>query len=260
MGPHGAMTDPKERFSSRVDDYVRYRPGYPAALFEWLGAQGCFGAGRVVVDVGSGTGILSRGLLQAGQGARVVAVEPNAAMRAAAEKALAGHPLFESVDASAEATGLPGASVDLVVAAQAFHWFDPSRARVEFARVLRPSGLVALVWNQRRDTPLNRAYLEMLERFAPDYALVRESERSSEDKMRAFFAPVAPRVETFGNEQRLDEAGFEGRLLSSSYAPPRGHPMHVPILVRAGEIFREHSQGGLVTIAYDTIVWYGRLA
>jgi len=209
--------------------------------------------------VGSGTGIFARGLLEAGQGARVVGVEPNAAMRAAAEKALAGYPLFESVDASAEATGLPDAMADLVVAAQAFHWFDALRARTEFARVLRASGLVALVWNQRRDSALNRAYLEMLERFAPDYALVRESERSSEDKMRAFFAPVAPRSATFDNEQRLDAGGFRGRLLSSSYAPPAGHPLHEPILARTAEIFREHSRGGLVTIAYDTIVWYGRL-
>jgi ubiquinone/menaquinone biosynthesis C-methylase UbiE len=252
--------DPKERFSSRVDDYVRYRPGYPAALFEWLDAQGCFGPGRVVVDVGSGTGILSRALLEGGRGARVVAVEPNAAMRAAAEKALAARDRFESVDGSAEATGLPDASADLVIAAQAFHWFDAPRARVEFARVLRPSSLVALVWNQRRDNPQNRDYLEMLERFAPDYAHVRESERSSEAKMRAFFAPVAPAVVTFDNEQRLDEAGFRGRLLSSSYAPPRGHPLHAPILERADEIFRRYAQGERVSIAYDTIVWYGRLA
>jgi ubiquinone/menaquinone biosynthesis C-methylase UbiE len=254
------MTDPKERFSNRVDDYVRYRPAYPAALFEWLGARGCFGAGRVIVDVGSGTGILTHGLLEAGQGARVVGVEPNAAMRAAAERAFADRPLFESVDASAEATGLPDAIADLVIAAQAFHWFDAPRARVEFMRILRPSGFVALVWNQRRDSPLNRAYLEMLERFAPEYALVRESERSSEDKMLAFFGPVAPHMERFDNEQCLDEAGFRGRLLSSSYCPPAEHPLHAAILARAVEIFREHSRGGRVTIAYDTIVWWERLA
>ncbi len=255
-----ATPDPKERFSSRVDDYVRYRPGYPAALFETLDALGCSRPGGVVVDVGSGTGILSRGLLDSGHGARVVAVEPNAAMRAAAEGALAGRPLFESVDASAEATGLPDASADLVIAAQAFHWFDAPRARVEFARILRPSGLVALVWNQRQDSPQNRDYLEMLERFAPDYALVRESERSSEAKMRAFFAPVSPTLTVFDNEQRLDEAGFRGRLLSSSYAPLQGHPMHGPLLARAGEIFRQHSRGGLVSIEYDTRLWHGRLA
>jgi ubiquinone/menaquinone biosynthesis C-methylase UbiE len=251
--------DPKERFSSRVDDYVRYRPGYPAALFAMLGELGCLDEGRVVVDVGSGTGILSRGLVDAGP-VRVVGVEPNAAMRAAAERAFAGDPRFESVDASAEATGLAAASADLVIAAQAFHWFDPPRARAEFARILVPAGLVALVWNQRRDTPLNREYLQMLERFAPDYANVRESERSSEEKMRAFFAPMSPRVRTFDNEQRLDEPGFVGRLLSSSYAPPAGHPMHGPMLARTAEMFHAHAKDGLVTIPYDTIVWYGRLA
>jgi ubiquinone/menaquinone biosynthesis C-methylase UbiE len=252
------MVDSKERFSSRVDDYVRYRPGYPAPLFAMIAAQGCLDPGRVVIDVGSGTGILSRGLLDAG-GARVVAVEPNAAMRAAAERTLAGHPRFESVDATAEATGLAPASADLVIAAQAFHWFDAPRARAEFARILVPDGVVALVWNQRKDTPLNREYLEMLERFAPDYALVRESERSSEDKMRAFFAPASPRMAMFDNEQRLDEAGFAGRLLSSSYAPQTGHPLHAPMRARASEIFRAHARGGFVTIPYDTIVWHGRL-
>lgn len=253
------MVDPKERFSNRVDDYVRYRPGYPAALFARLAALGCLGSGSTVVDVGSGTGILSRGLLEAGA-PRVVGVEPNAAMRAAAEKSLAGHPRFESVDASAEATGLPDASADLVIAGQAFHWFDPARTRVEFARILRPASTVALVWNQRTDSPQNRDYIEMLERFAPDYALVRESERSDAPKMRAFFAPATPTLATFPNEQRLDEAGFEGRLLSSSYAPPAGHPLHAPLRIRAREIFHAYARGGLVTIAYDTIVWYGGLA
>jgi|SRR5580704_4233375 ubiquinone/menaquinone biosynthesis C-methylase UbiE len=253
------MTDPKERFSNRVDDYVRSRPGYPAALFERLGALGCLDAGSLVVDVGSGTGILTRGLLAAG-GARVVAIEPNARMRAAAEGALAGHPRFESVDASAEATGLPDACAGLVIAAQAFHWFDPARTRIEFARILEPTGVVALVWNQRTDSPLNRDYLEMLERFAPDYALVRESERSSEPRIRSFFAQATPRLEVFANQQRLDAAGFEARLLSSSYAPAAGHPLHAPIVARAGEIFRKYVRGGLVTIAYDTLVWYGALA
>jgi SAM-dependent methyltransferase len=253
------MVDSKERFSNRVDDYVRYRPGYPAALFDLLATRGCLDAGSVVVDVGSGTGILSRGLLDAGR-AHVVGIEPNAAMRAAAERALAGHARFQSVGASAEATSLPDASADLVIAAQAFHWFDPARTRVEFARILKPKGLVALVWNQRRDSPLNRDYLEMLERFAPDYALVRESDRSSEARIRAFFAPASACLAVFENEQRLDEAGFAGRLLSSSYAPPAGHPLHAPLLARASEIFRTYEQGGFVTIGYDAVVWYGGLA
>jgi SAM-dependent methyltransferase len=263
------MIDPKERFSNRVDDYVRYRPGYPPSLFEFLVRDCGLGRARSVADVGSGTGILTRGLLEAtaaagGSGTspmepRVIAVEPNAAMRAAAEKAFAGDPRFVSSDGSAEATGLPARSVDLVVAAQAFHWFDPVRARAEFARIVTPGGMVALVWNQRSDTPLNRDYVDMLERLAPEYPRVRETERASEPKMRAFFAPVSPRTAMFENEQRLDHGGFFGRLLSSSYAPPKGHPLHEPIAARLEEIFRQHQCEGFVTVRYDTIVWYGGL-
>jgi SAM-dependent methyltransferase len=253
------MIDPKERFSNRVDDYVRYRPGYPAALFAMLASEGRLDATSVVVDVGAGTGILTRGLLDSTV-ARVVGVEPNAPMREAARKVLGGHPRFESIDASAEATGLPAASADLVIAAQAFHWFEPQRARAEFVRILRPRGIVALVWNQRRDSPLDRDYVEMLERLAPEYPGVWESQRSSEPRMNAFFAPCAARSARFDNQQTLDGPGFRGRLLSSSYAPPAGHPMHSAILIRADEIFRAHARDGLVTIEYDTVVWYGRLA
>jgi ubiquinone/menaquinone biosynthesis C-methylase UbiE len=261
LGPESIipMIDPKERFSNRVDDYVRYRPGYPAGLFEMLVREARLGAASVVADVGSGTGILTRGLL-ASCDARVLAIEPNAAMRAAGETALAGDPRFESVDASAEDTRLPGASVDLVVAGQAFHWFDPPRARAEFARILKPTGMVALVWNQRRDSPLNRDYLEMLERLVPEYRTVRESERSSAPRMLEFFAPTMPHTAMFENEQRLDEAGFHGRLVSSSYVPPPGDPRLAPIAARTAEIFRAHARDGQVAIAYDTVVWYGGLA
>ena len=260
-------TDPKQRFSNRVDDYVRYRPGYPDALVALLVSEAhlaeaadATGSARVV-DVGAGTGILTRQLLAAlGPHALVSGIEPNRAMRGAAERGAGGDPRFESVAGSAEATGLPAASADLVVAAQAFHWFDPPRARAEFDRILKPAGVVALAWNQRADTPLNREYEEMLERFAPDYANVREGDRASEAKIRSFFAPASPRRAMFDNEQRFDEAGIRGRLLSSSYCPPARDPKHAPIMQRLGEIFRRHARDGMVTIAYDTVVWYGRLA
>jgi SAM-dependent methyltransferase len=251
------MIDPKERFSGRVENYVRYRPGYPAALYEMLSREFAIGAGSVVADVGSGTGILSRGLLELS--ARVLGIEPNAAMRAAAENELSINGRFESVDACAEATGLEAASVDLIVAAQAFHWFDPAGARAEFGRILKPNGVVALVWNQRRDTPLNLEYTGMLEAFAPEYAQVREKERAAEHKILPFFAPTKPDWAKFENQQRLDEAGLRGRLLSSSYAPPTGHPLHDLIMRRLGEIFRAHAESGFVTIEYETIVWYGGL-
>jgi SAM-dependent methyltransferase len=251
------VTDPKERFSDRVGDYVRYRPGYPSELLDLLVRVCGLAPGRVVADLGSGTGLLTRVLLATG--ARVVGVEPNAAMRRAGEEALAGEARFESVDGCAEATGLAGASVDVVAAGQAFHWFDPTRARAEFSRIVKPDGWVVLIWNRRKDTAFGRDYENMLERFAPDYAHVRTRERSAEPSMRAFFGPAGPSVARFYNEQRLDEAGLRGRLLSSSFAPPSGHPQHEPILRRLGEIYRTHAVGGAVAFAYDTVAWYGRL-
>jgi SAM-dependent methyltransferase len=251
------FADSKVRFTDRVDDYARCRPEYPRGLLELLVDRCALGPGKLAADVGSGTGILTRLLLQSG--ARVVAVEPNAAMRAAAEAALSTEGRFESVDGSAEETGLPDASVDLIAAGQAFHWFDPARCRVEFGRILEPDGWVALVWNRRRDTPLGRDYEDLLERFAPDYAHVRTRERAAEPSMRAFFAPRAPSLVRLHNEQTLDEEGLRGRLLSSSYAPLAGHPLHEPMMHRLGEVFRAHAQRGTVTLAYDTVVWYGEL-
>ena len=251
------MLDPKERFSDRVDDYVRYRPDYPRSLLELLETECGLACDRDVADVGSGTGMLTRLLLESG--ARVIGVEPNSAMRAAAERALGHEPRFRSVDASAEATGLPDASVDLITAGQAFHWFDSVQAHLEFSRILRPRGWVALAWNQRQDSAFNRDYLAMLEQYAPDYGDVRVRDREAEPKMRAFFAPASPRVARFDNEQRLDGPGLRGRLLSSSYAPRAGHPLHTPMLSRLDEIFAAHARDGRVTIAYDTAVWYGQL-
>jgi SAM-dependent methyltransferase len=149
--------------------------------------------------------------------------------------------------------------VDLVTAAQAFHWFKPIAARAELARILRPGGLVALVWNQRKDTPLNRDYEAMLERYAPDYSNVRERDRAAEPKIRAFFAPRAVDLATFANEQRLDEAGFRGRLTSSSYAPTPPNPLYEPMMRELASIFGAHAEGGAVVIEYETVLWYGQL-
>jgi SAM-dependent methyltransferase len=251
------MIDSKERFSDRVHDYARHRPGYPPGLLDLVVGVCGLGPGRVAADVGSGTGILTRMLLESG--ARVVGVEPNAAMRAAADDALAGQERFESATGSAESTTLADASIDVAVAGQAFHWFDPMRTRAEFARILKPRGWVVLAWNRRRDSPLGRDYEELLQRFAPDYAYVRTRDRAAEPNLRAFFAPEVPSAARFDNEQRLDEAGLRGRLLSSSYVPRVGHSLYEPMMQRLAEIFRSHAQDGIATLAYETEVWYGRI-
>jgi ubiquinone/menaquinone biosynthesis C-methylase UbiE len=139
--------DVTQRFSSRVDNYIRYRPGYPDAILDTLRDAYGLTPASIVADVGSGTGILTEMFLRHGN--VVYGIEPNREMREAAERLLAGYDRFHSVAATAEDTTLGDDSVDLVTAGQAFHWFDPSKARAEFARVLKPGGWVALIWNER---------------------------------------------------------------------------------------------------------------
>ncbi len=248
-----------QRFSDRVADYVRHRPSYPAALLEWLRRDHGLSPSWVVADVGAGTGISSRLFLDAGHA--VVAVEPNAAMRAAAVEALGSSPRFRAVGAPAEATSLPTASVDLVVAAQSFHWFDPGAVRREWGRILRPGGLGLVVWNSRRTdgTPFLDGYEQLLREHATDYAAVAER-YADERAMRAWFGAGFRDARTFENGQVLDWEGLQGRLLSSSYAPRAGHPGHEPMLEALRRLFERTSSGGRVTVLYWTRAYLGTLS
>ncbi len=251
-----AANDPTRRFSDRVNDYVRYRPGYPAGVLDALRAGVGLTPAAVIADIGAGTGISTELLLRNGN--PVFAVEPNAEMRAAAEQLLGGRPGFHSVAGTAEATTLPAASVDGIVAAQAFHWFDVAKARAEFRRILRPGGWVALLWNTRRkDTPFARAYEAVLTTYGTDYALVNH-ERIDEAALAGFFAPGFER-RSLPNAQVFNFESLRGRLLSSSYAPAAGHPQHAPMLVALERIFRGHQQGGNVRMEYLTQVYFGRV-
>src|SRR5579863_1204668 len=251
-------TDSKERFSNRVEDYVRYRPGYPDAILDVLRDECGLTSESVVVDVGSGTGLLTRLFLENGN--VVYGVEPNAAMREAGEQFLETYPHFCSVAATAEATTLPAASADFVVAAQAFHWFEPKTARAEFRRVLRPNGWVAVIWNERNKglTPFLEAYEQLLQTYGTDYKKVAET-YPEEQRMSDFFGPGKFRHKIFVNEQRLDFAGLRGRLLSSSYSPAGGHPKHEPMLAELRRIFGAHAEEGRVRFEYDSHIYYGQL-
>jgi SAM-dependent methyltransferase len=251
------MTRPTERFSVRAENYRRYRPGYPRAAIDLLEAQCGLDAAAVVADVGSGTGILSEQLLE--RGARVIGIEPNDAMRAAAEERLSAEPRFRSVAATAEATTLPQESVDLWVAAQAFHWFDAPRARAEALRVLRGGGCAALLWNERPPEPgaFLTEYESLLRRHAAEYTTIA-ARRVDEASMGEFLGG-AMRVGRFPNEQKFSYAGLEGRLLSSSYAPAAGHPEHEPMLAGLRELFDRHQQGGEIVFRYETRVYFAQL-
>jgi SAM-dependent methyltransferase len=248
--------DPTRRFTDRVEDYVRFRPTYPAALLGWLRAAHGVLPSFTVADVGAGTGISARLFLEAGH--PVFAVEPNAAMRAAAVAQLSGFAGFLAVDGTAEATGLPGASVDLVSVAQAFHWFDEEAARREWRRVLRPGGLAAIYWNALRvaGTPFLEGYEALLHRFGTDYAAVAER-YADEPAMRRWFGAGFRGAARFDNRQRLDLEGLRGRLLSSSYAPRQDDPRHAPMLEALRALFEATARGGAVDLDYDTRIYVG---
>jgi SAM-dependent methyltransferase len=253
------MTDPTQRFTDRVDDYVRYRPGYPPGLLDLLRCECDLREETVVADVGSGTGILAWLFLENGN--RVIAVEPNNEMRRAGESLLACHARFESVPGTAEATTLPPDSVDIVTAGQAFHWFDPTPARREFARVLKPGGAVVLVWNDRRKRgePFHEAYERLLQTHATDYTEVEHGRKGSPENIRGFFAPKPVHTATFENRQVLDYDGLLGRLSSSSYVPAEGQPGYREMLEELLRIFRDHENGGHVVLEYETQAYYGGL-
>ena len=251
-------TDHTGRFSTRVADYIKYRPGYPPAVLHLLEEECGLDPTSVVADVGSGTGILSELFLRNGN--RVYGVEPNREMREAGERLLASYTNFVSVDGRAEATTLEDVSVDFVTAGQAFHWFDPPRARREFARVLRPGGWVVLVWNDRRTggTPFLEEYERLLLEYGTDYKEV-SVKYAEESMLAALYGPSEILTKTFDNEQVFGLDGLRGRLMSASYTPQPGHPNYDPLMRELEALFRRHERDGRVVVAYDTKVFYGHL-
>ena len=250
-------SDPTSRFSDRVDNYLRHRPGYPAAVLELLKDECGLKPSSVVADIASGTGLLTRMFLENGN--RVYGVEPNPEMRRAGERLLRPYPNFTSVAAAAESTSLPEHSVDFVTAAQAAHWFDLPKARAEFARILRPEGWCVLLWNERHTdaTPFLCAYEKILLVYGTDYKEVRHERTTAE--IDSFFAPSKFHSRSFDMRQEFDYPALEGRLLSSSYTPSQGHPNYTPMLKALRAIFDEFNVDGRVTFEYDTRMYYGQL-
>ena len=244
------------RFSDRVENYIRYRPGYPAQVLETLRAECGLTPAHRIADIASGTGIWTQMLVENGN--PVFGVEPNLDMRQAGEGLLSAFPNFTSIEGTAEATTLPDASVHFVTAAQAAHWFDRKRARREFSRILKPAGWLVLLWNEREvdTTPFLRDYEQLLLRYGTDYEQVRH-ERTT-DAVHEFYDPAPYEQRVFPMSQEFDYAGVEGRLLSSSYAPGPGHPKHELMLRELRRIFEEHAREWRVTFSYTTRVYFGR--
>ena len=252
------MTDATQRFSSRVENYIKYRPGYPNEVVETLRNECGLTSDSIVADVGSGTGILTEMFLRNGNA--VYGIEPNREMREAAERLLKEYPRFRSVAARAEETTLDDAGVDFVTAGQAFHWFDREKTRGEFSRILKPRGWVALIWNERvtTTTPFLVAYEQLLKDYSTDYEQV-DHRRIDDHVIRDFFGSDRFRLNQFINVQVFDYEGVKGRLLSSSYAPENGHPNYEPMLAELERIFQTYQDEGRVVFEYVTQMYYGQL-
>jgi SAM-dependent methyltransferase len=251
------MTDPATRFSSRVENYKKYRPGYPPEVVDILKSECGLTKTSVIADVGSGTGILAELFLRNGN--TVFGIEPNAPMREAAELELKRFGNFVSIGAAAEATTLDPCSVDVITAAQAFHWFERRKAKTEFARILKPGGWVVLIWNERRldSTPFLRAYENLLLQYGTDYEKVRHENMVGE--LAEFFAPESFKLASLPNFQHFDFESLKGRVCSASYTPELGHPDFEPMLSKLEQIFNIYKSGGVVSFEYETRIYYGRL-
>jgi ubiquinone/menaquinone biosynthesis C-methylase UbiE len=252
------MTDVTRRFSSRVENYIKYRPGYPNEVIETLRSECGMTSESIIADVGSGTGILTEMFLQ--YGAMVYGIEPNREMREAGERLLKDYQRFRSVEAKAEETTLDDASVDFITAGQAFHWFDRERARTEFARILRPQGWIALIWNERvtNTTPFLVACEQLLIDYSTDYEQV-DHRRIDDKVIGEFFGSDRFRLKQFNNIQVFDYEGVKGRLLSSSYAPEEGHSNFEPMIAELERIFQAYQDEGRVVVEYITQMYYGQL-
>jgi ubiquinone/menaquinone biosynthesis C-methylase UbiE len=252
MNENNFYMDPKERFSSRVKNYVKYRPKYPSTIIEFLTNKRILSKDSIIADIGSGTGILSQIFLENGN--IVYGIEPNSEMRNAAEKTLKHYKNFISINGTAEKTTLNRDNVDLITAGQSFHWFDVNKAKNEFNRILRSSGYILLIWNIRKKaTPgFQINYEQFVLKYGKDYKEILKRDENIdllfENKRKVFY-----------NSQLLNYDAFLGRVLSSSYIPLPNEPNFDEMVEEVKNLFEKYQKNGYIKIEYDTVLFYGQL-
>jgi ubiquinone/menaquinone biosynthesis C-methylase UbiE len=251
------MADNTQRFSNRVDSYVKYRPSYPKEIIAFFEREIQFNSDSIIADIGSGTGILTKLFLDNNN--TVYAVEPNEPMRNAAEYILKDYNSFISVYGTAEQTTLQDNSVDLTTAAQAFHWFDSAKTKAEFKRILKADGYCCLIWNERLvESPFEKAYEQLLFDYSTDYSNV-DHKNINDEKIAMFFAPQHFTKQSFPNKQVFDFEALKGRLLSSSYALNENHSNYTSMIATLKDIFATFNQNNKVQFNYETKVYLGKL-
>lgn len=247
--------DYTNRFTGKAELYVQARPRYADALFSYMKKDLQLREGGIVADVGSGTGIMSDQLLSVGY--VVYAVEPNEDMRKQAELQLGKCENFISLQGEASKIPLENASVDCIIAAQAFHWFDADAFRVECQRILRPDGIVLLVYNMRdMDNPLTKDLARLHAQFNP--AFHGFSNGLKESDLKNFFKGACE-VKSWNNDQVMTKNAFIERALSSSYSPRESDTNYERFLEEMEKLFLRYAQDDRVRYPHNTIVYAGKL-
>lgn len=247
--------DNRKRFDGKSGIYSLNRPGYPAEIISALERENALRRDSSIADVGAGTGILSRLFLE--NGYRVFSVEPGQDMRNRAIRDLSTFSEARIVEGSAEDTTLPGASIDLVVAGQAFHWFDPGKAAMEFLRILKPGGMVALIWNDRvPEGGMNTDYERICRTYSHGYhasgSLVMDN-----GVLEGFFGGKYT-LHRVANVQELDLEGLRGRYRSASYSLQPDDPDYGRAMDELERAYLSHERNGTVEIRYVTTMYLGK--
>ena len=252
------MTKPTDRFTKTVQDYIKYRPSYQKKVIKTLEDDCNLTKSSIIADVGSGTGILTKLLLDHGN--TVSAVEPNQTMREAAETLLKDYAHFISINGTAEQTTLDNNSIDLITVGTAFHWFDPKKTKIEFQRILKSNGWVLLVWNVRNneDSALMQDYESLISRVGTNYENLTP-QRFNQYDLESFFSPNQMHTASFAYSQHFDWEGLKGRLLSTSYSPREGDANYESTINELKKIFQRYQKNGLIEFLYTTKLYYGML-
>lgn len=247
-----------QKFEGKALIYAKHRPSYPSEYVTYLIESNCLSESSKIADIGSGTGILTKQLLDCG--GTVIGVEPNDEMRAVAEERLKGYSKFISLNQTAEQTGIKSSSLDLITVGQAFHWFDAEAFKTECQRILKPFANVALVWNSRDlNSKIVIENAEICKQFCPNFNGFSGGIEETPEVYKAFFKNGKYEYCEFMNDLVFDLEGFLGRNLSASYAP-KSYEVNYPLFVEAlTEQFQRYADEGKIVFPNITKSYMGQV-